>query len=45
MKLLLALILAVVAVSAQTPAETEQAELNRAVNENAGSQIDFSRAL
>ena len=45
MKLLLALILAVVAVSAQTPAETEQAELNRAVNENAGSQIDFIRAL
>lgn len=41
----LAVILAAAALSAQTPAETEQAELNRAVNENAGSQIDFIRAL
>ncbi len=40
-----AFILFAAALAAQTPADTEQAELNRAVNETAGSQIDFIKAL
>lgn len=46
MKLVVLLLLAVALGAQQTPqAEIEQAELNRAVNETAGSQVDFMKAL